>query len=510
MALKRDTHADLKAARLASLPAATAPALEALERELRGFLVVPGMPSYAEASAANPLYPATPAAVVFCATPGDVRATLRTVRERGYPMTARSGRHSTAGYSVCDGIVLDVSLMNHVTVDYGARTARVGAGANFGQINAVLDTYALHVPGGTCADVGIAGYSQGGGYGFTSRELGMNSDNVMSVTVMLPDGAIVTGSPAHNEALHWALRGGTGGNFGVLLELTLRLYDVYDVWGFCLQWDAQHAPAALAEMQSSYMREGAPDELGYQVALSTLDPTKPDRTLVMMGMFHGEREAGMEAIASLRAIGPPTMSLDSVDTYANLNNSLLDVLPGPGPVGTFEAKRSGYVATPLGEDGWGKVVEYFDTTPNPYNIIAIEPYGGAIARVPPLDTAFVHRAVDMDLFVDSFWQTGWKWNGEQEAWDWANGFRELVTPYLTGNVYQNYPERDLVDYRSAYWGDAFLTLLAIKQAADPNGVLAFAQDVSPYPDEPGITRSGEPVRFSTIDLEPEPYSRRRR
>ena len=87
----------------------------------------------------------------------------------------RSGRHSLANYSTCSGMIIDVSLLDGIAVDPVAKTARVGAGANFGLLNAVLDGYGLHVPGGTCADVGVAGFMQGGGYGLTSRRFGIGS-----------------------------------------------------------------------------------------------------------------------------------------------------------------------------------------------------------------------------------------------------------------------------------------------------------------------------------------------
>lgn len=505
MAMKSYAHASWKALQVEQMPPGTPPELVELARRIRGSVVVPGMPDYDAARAANPLYPASPQVVVFCAAPGDVVAALETAGALGLAPVARSGRHSTAGFSVNDGIVVDVSLMNHVVVDHRARTARVGAGANFGQLNAVLDTYMLHVPGGTCDDVGVAGFSQGGGYGFTSRQLGMNCDNILGVTVVLADGSIATASHEHNRELLWAICGGTGNNFGVLLEITYRLSDLYQLWGFSLQWSMDEAPGALAEMQGAFMRgSAAPAKLGYQVAFSTIDSTQ---TLLMMAMYDGPSEEGRATIAPLQAIGSPKLTDLGVDTYLNLNNGLLDILPGPGPVGTFEAKRSGYLATQLGEEGWSKVVEYFRTSPNPFNIIGIEPYGGAIESAPPGTNAFVHRAVDMDIFVDSFWQTGWQYNDEQQAWDWANRFMDVVAPYRSGAVYQNYPERDLADYRTAYWGDAFERLLAVKRAADPENLFAFPQSISPDP-HAGAGASG--AGGEQIEIVREPFSRTRR
>ncbi len=77
----------------------------------------------------------------------------------------RSGGHSTTGYSVCDGIVIDVSGPKYVVVDKSTMTAQVGAGTNFSYLNSYLDTQGVHIPGGLCGDVCVGGYMQGGGWG---------------------------------------------------------------------------------------------------------------------------------------------------------------------------------------------------------------------------------------------------------------------------------------------------------------------------------------------------------
>jgi FAD/FMN-containing dehydrogenase len=509
MSVKADTHAVQKAARLRSLPPATPSALVKLQERLRGFISVPGMDDYGAASAGNPLYPSQPLAIVFCATETDVALALACAQAEGWPLRARSGRHSVCGFSGVDGgLTIDVSLMNHVAVDYGARTATVGSGANFGQLNAALDIYMLHVPGGTCDDVGIAGHMQGGGYGFTAREYGVNCDRVREVRVMLADGRIIRAGREHNKHLHWAVRGGTGGNFGVLLDVTYDLAELYDVWGFILQWPIDQAPQVLTALQEGFMRDGdAPDQLGYDPVLAHVKgDTGLEQVLVMLGMYHGSRDEGTKVIAPLQAIGKPTMPVDTVDTYATLNDGLLNYLLGPGPAGTFEAKRSGYLVRPLGEAGWTAVCDYYKTTPNEFNIAYIEPYGGQVSRIAPDDCAFVHRAVDMNVFIDSFWNKDWPTcHSPQLAWEWVNGFIDILEPYRDGSVYQNYPEKALADsYRTAYWGENFSTLLACKQQADPGGVFTYEQAVTPYPPGASAPPAAPPVRVP--ELEPEPYS----
>ena len=492
VALKADTHGEQQDARIATvLPQAETTALEELgispaelarlQKRIRGKVVVPGMPEYANARIGNQVYPHlfSPRIVVYCAAPGDVRVCLEAARHHGWHVTCRSGGHSSAGFSVNDGMVIDVSLMNYVAVDESKRRAQVGSGTNLGQLNAVLGTYGLHVPGGTCDDVGVAGHMMGGGYGFTSRQYGMNCDRVVGVTVMLADGEIVQATPdSPNADLLWAHCGGTGNQFGVLLDVTYELAELYELWGFCIRWDEAHSPAALDALQRGFMRTGAPDELGYLAVYTTFDT---DPGLAVVGTYHGAADEGRRQLEPLLGIGSAKLTIDTTDTYAHLNDELLDVLPGipppPPGQGVYEAKQPGYVDKPLGADGWQQVIDYYRTTPNPYNIVVIEPYGGAIARVR--DSAFVHRDVDMDFFVDSFWSGAPDGPKRDQAEEWLAGYLELVRPWMNGHVYQDYPWRGLEDYRWAFWGDAFDKLLAVKEKYDPDGFFHFEQSIRP-------------------------------
>ena len=142
-------------------------------------------------------------------------------------------------------------------------------------------------------------------------------------------------------------------------------------------------------------------------------------------------------------------------------------------------------------------MDFYSRTPNPYNILAMEAYGGQINAFPPDKNAFIHRDVYMDIFVDSFW---WDPNMKPAAIGWRDEFQLLLAPNFNGHRYQNYPERDARDYRWMYWEDAFPTLLFLKRKYDPTGFFRFEQDISPYPEGDGVTRSTAPSRFSDMTI----------
>jgi FAD/FMN-containing dehydrogenase len=228
----------------------------ALQRSVRGVVSVPGMANYESARGGfNPSYAARPAAVVLCSTEHDVRMSLLAAQDAGVALRVRSGRHSLTGSSNVDGgLVIDIRQLKHIAIDHAARSATVGAGAILGEVNATLGDCMLHVPAGASSTIGIAGFMQGGGYCWTTRMYGMNCDRVAGVRVMLADGRIVRATREVNPSLLWALCGGAGGNFGVLLDATYDVADLYAVWGFVLQWPIDDAPEVLAALQDGFMR----------------------------------------------------------------------------------------------------------------------------------------------------------------------------------------------------------------------------------------------------------------
>jgi FAD/FMN-containing dehydrogenase len=319
---------------------------------------------------------------------------------------------------------------------------------------------------------------QGGGYGVTSRMWGMNCDNVLEMLVMLADGRIVRAAPDSNPDLFWAMRGGTGNNFGILLQVIYQLRDPVPLWGFGLVWPLDKAPAALVALQADYMQTGAPPELGY-MAILACNPPSLEPVLVMRGAYWGPRAQGLKALKPLMDATGAKLELDRVGTYFELNEWLFENIP-PCPDLAREDKQSTNIARALTLKEWGQVCKRFEASPNPWTAVAIEAYGGAINRVARDATAFVHRKADMNIFVDVFWMDEQQ---HQEVEAYLDGFMALLNPMGNGESYQNYPRLSQTDYRHRYWAEQFPRLLSIKRKYDPHDTFRYAQSVSPAPGE---------------------------
>jgi FAD/FMN-containing dehydrogenase len=452
-----------------------------LQQAMTGHVVQFGDSDYdASRQLSNNAFQLFPQAIAYCETFADVRACLDFAYKHRVALVPRSGGHNTAGFSVNDGLVIDVSRLAYVVVDPERRQAVVGAGTNFGHLNAALDDYRLHVPSGGCEDVCVGGYMQGGGFGFTSREYGMNCDNVVEALVMLADGGIVKASESTNAPLFWAIRGGTGNNFGIVLQVTYELHDLWQVWGFGLRWPIAQAAEPLALMQRAYMRSGAPAALGYMTFLvyQHETPDKPDLQpyLLMRGMYHGDRMEGLSLLDPLMKTAGASLQIDQTGSYRELNQSLLeqpDAIPLVPDIGR-EDKQSGYIARPLEPADWQRVIDAFLRTPNQYSVVCIEPYGGAISARAPDFNAFVHRQVDMDLFLDVFWIQEPE---EARAKRYLDEFVAAMQPYFNGESYQNYPRRGLPDYLRQYFGSNLARLIGCKNIYDPDYMFRFPQGI---------------------------------
>ena len=215
--------------------------------------------------------------------------------------------------------------------------------------------------------------------------------------------------------------------------------------------------------------------------------------------WDGSDEEGSAAIERLRRTGNPDLQTARRDSYIKLNDELVSVFPGVPFQNVFEMKDWGYIARPLEAEDWQKIVDQYKRTPNPYNIAYMEVYGAAIGH-PAEPNAFIHRDVYMDFYIDSFWKPGSRFTDEKTSRKWIDDFMTVLAPYVNGHKYQNYPVRNLADYRWAYWGDAFNSLVFVKQKYDPTNFFRFEQSISPYGKERGITRSTQPSMFSDEEI----------
>jgi FAD/FMN-containing dehydrogenase len=232
-----------------SAHATSAPNWALLQSKLSGTLVLPSSTTYGTAKQISwKEYDAVnPSAIAYCVNEADVRQCLKFARANGIPATPRSGGHSFMGFSLTTGLVIDVSRLNGVSAN--GNTVKLGGGALQIDLISGLAGTGLALPGGLFPTVGAGGFIQGGGIGWQTRYLGVASDTLSSARVVLADGSAVTASANQNADLFWALRGGGGGNFGVVTSYNLTAAAVPTLSRFNLTWTWDQAADVLTAWQ---------------------------------------------------------------------------------------------------------------------------------------------------------------------------------------------------------------------------------------------------------------------
>ncbi|MGO4753040.1 FAD-binding oxidoreductase, partial [Streptomyces sp. 2MCAF27] len=187
-----------------------------LRKRLGGDLVLPSDSGYAQAKQVYfSMYDSSsPAAVAYCESTADVRLCLAFAQHHDLPAVPRSGGHSFGGYSTTPGLVIDVSRLRSITP--GDTTTALGPGVQTVDALAALAPYGQALASGLHGSVAAGGFVHGGGIGWQTRSFGVACDALVSAEVVLADGRTVICSADEHPDLFWALRGGGGGNFGIV------------------------------------------------------------------------------------------------------------------------------------------------------------------------------------------------------------------------------------------------------------------------------------------------------
>ncbi|MGI9657301.1 MAG: FAD-binding oxidoreductase [Gaiellaceae bacterium] len=459
-----------------------------LRKGFKGDVLVPGNAGYRNARRLfNTRFDAVrPTAVALCETVADVRKAVRWGRRHNVRMAARSGGHSYGGYSTTRGLIVDVGRLNRIRVDVAAGTARVGAGARLIDVYAALWEQGVTIPAGSCPTVGIAGLALGGGHGLSSRKLGLTCDNLLGATMVTAAGKRVRCSDTQNDDLYWALRGGGGGNFGIVTELTFRVHPVSDVTTFHIQWPWDQAAMVVEAWQA--FAPHAPDELFSLLGLSAGGAGGP--RVGSSGQFFGTEGELTSLLEPLTSVGTPTTVrvvprtyMEAVFHWANCG-SLESCRPGGASAGAtrspFRAK-SDYGKKPMSAAGIQTMLEWVERRQRAQKLagggITLDSYGGAINRVAKGSTAFVHRDALFSMQYLAFWNRGDPAPVVDANRRWIRRFHRAMRPFVSGAAYQNYIDPDLKGWKRAYYGSNYRRLVEVKRKYDPDNVFRFRQSI---------------------------------
>lgn len=467
----------------------TAANFSALARDLDGPLIRPGDTNWATARQLyNTRFDALkPAAVAYVSHPDDIRTALAYARAHALRVAIRNGGHSYAGWSSGDGrLIIDISKLNRVRAS--GNTAVIGAGAKLIDVYRALTAKGMTIPAGSCPTVGVSGLTLGGGHGVVSRAYGLTCDSLTQATLITADGKQLTANAREHKDLFWALRGAGNGNFGVVTELHFKTHPAPQGVSAYLSWPWSKAAAVVKAWQE--WGPSQPDEIWSSLHLASAAGGTPTVSVAAFSLgTYGELRNAVDRLAD--RVGAPASSVslrrrsyeESMEVYAGCSSFPTDAqchlpgsTPGRSPKGALGRETytaaSDFFDRSLSAAGIRTLLSQIRSVRGGTGSIALTALGGAVNRVSPTSTAFVHRRSRMLAQYIASWRPG---TTGSTARSWLASAHKSMRPHASGTAYQNYTDPTLTNWRKAYYGDAATRLTKLKNEYDPTRFFTYPQ-----------------------------------
>ncbi|MBL8263533.1 MAG: FAD-binding oxidoreductase [Xanthomonadaceae bacterium] len=443
-----------------------------LAASLQGKLLLPDSPDFRQVAAPWALQYASklPQAIAMCASEADVRNSLLWSQAYDVPLVARSGGHSYAGYSTTRGLMINVSQMHAVDIDPSTGLARLGGGSRNRNVYAACRPFGRAVTHGRCKEVGVAGLVLGGGIGFNMRAHGLTCDGLKETRIVLADGRALTCSAHENSDLFWACRGAGGGNFGINTGFTFETFEVGEYTVFELAW-AERLAEVFDALQTMALK--APDTLGMKLSIVARAGTT-GLTLSILGQLAGTRDQLDALLAPVYAVLRPSKQRIESMAYWDAQEFLSEE-----GYPEYSHERSRFVPESLSPAAIATILDELRAWPGT-RVAATWKFflmGGAIDRLSPADTAFVHRGNAMVSSIELEWTAQ-----DSPAWvevnqRWLSRFHDRMERYTSSFCYQNFIDPAQQDYLHAYYGANLGRLREVKRRYDPKNVFRYPQSI---------------------------------
>jgi FAD/FMN-containing dehydrogenase len=431
-----------------------------------GLLIVPGDDAYDEVRPGWNLLPDLRPAAVALPTDADEVATLvRYAAERGLRVIAQATGHNASPLGdLSDVILIRTGLMRGVEIDADNRVARAEAGALWMDVVGPAAAHGLAALHGSAPDVGVVGYTLGGGVSWYSRRYGLASSRVLAIEAVTADGEQVRADREHHADLFWALRGG-GGAFAIVTAIEFELFSVGDIQAGGLWFPVERA----SEVFNAWREWVAdlPEHVGTSARILNLPPLPeiPESirgksfALVLVSVLGDEAEAA-RLLEPLRALGP---AMDMVVPTAPEQLVELAMDP-PNPMPGVAAHVAFDELTPEAVDAIVETVSASRTIAAAYVTLG----GGASARPVPggaltaMEAPFLFFCAGLALPEIS-----------DAAMAEMAAVEAALAPYASTSLCMNFTERTTDPVR--FFGpEAAERLRAIKREVDPAGRIVSA------------------------------------
>ena len=309
----------------------------------------------------------------------------------------------------------------------------------------------------------------------------MTCDSLVATDVVLADGRVVTADATQHPDLFWALRGGAGGNFGVNVSFTFRVHEPPPALTVVTaRWDSPRRVEILDALLDLQIAGGGNPALRSKTVLTRAveHPRDDDLAVETLGLYRGSPAEARDALAPAFAVAKPESSSFRSVTYAQATRAFATW----SPRGRFES-RNAFEGERMSVEGLEVADRWFRRWPGgrivPRNLGLHFPVGGAVRAVDPAATAFVHRGSNFLYQSEAVWHSADDRASVAEMLRWLRESWAAVAPHLESTAYQNFPDRAITDWATAYYAGNYPRLQQVKAAYDPTSVFRYSQAIVP-------------------------------
>ncbi len=441
--------------------------LDELRTRLTGTVHTPDDEQYAALSTPWLLaVPMQPAAVVAVRTAEDVVAAVRFAREHGYTVGVQATGHG-AESSYAGHLLVVTKGLDEVTV-HPEGWARTGAGVKWLRVIEEAAPYGLAPLNGSTSDVGVVGYTTGGGVGPMARTYGLAADKVRAFEVVTGDGELRRVTPTEHPDLFFALRGGKGAT-GIVTAVEFDLVHLPEFYGGALYFDGADAEKVIDRWR--YWSQSLPEEATTSFVLFQLPamPGVPPQlagrmTLGVRFVWTAAPEQGRELLDQIRAVAPVILDDAGLKPYAAIDSvhaDPVDPMPVVDPAMLLTAFTAETAERLLEVAGYG--------SGSPQLMLEVRQLGGAYARAAEHPNAFSHRAAGFSVLAVGMAE-------DPRALPHWDRLSAALSEWDTGGIWPNFgPPHDARTARRAYDEPTLRRIVEVSRKYDPDGVLQIGE-----------------------------------
>ncbi|KAL3509494.1 hypothetical protein ACH5RR_028895 [Cinchona calisaya] len=454
-----------------------------------------------------------PVAIITPENESQIQTSIYCSKKHGLQMRILSGGHDFEGSSLVAYVpffVLNMFNFRSISIDPKSRTAWVGSAATLGEtyysISQINSSFAF--PAGYWPTVAMGGHLSGGGYGPLVRKYGLAADNVVDARIIDANGRVLD-RKSMGEDLFWAIRGGTGASFGVILAYKIKIVEVSKkVTAFSVKRTLEENATKLVH-KWQFVAPKMPEDLIISLTLTSVHSNQTGKRTIQ-AKFISVFQGGVDRLITLMQQQFPELGLTREDCIElswvqyfayhlglpiESTSKILQSRVTPLPKDYFKTK-SDFVQQPIPEEGLEKIWNLLLKIDSPPGRMEWTPLGARMAEIQESEIPFPHRAGNIFLVFKTI-----EWNGTdtklmEERFAWIRELHGLMGQYVDNNprgAYANYRDLDLgvnnivgkISVEQArIWGGSYFKnnfdrLVEVKTLVDPEDYFRNEQSIPP-------------------------------